>query len=234
MKLESFLENQLKPFLGQSAKFTLKLVKYCITGIVALIIMFVFAVGAVDLLTDDPDDHTNCEVCRTHELKLQGLKYELVEAVDNYIQYVGPGSCLNGLVLVEACELYGVDLKFALAQGHIESHFGTKGIAAKTNSVFNVGSWDGVSADKINRDGRGYSHPDRSVEPYLEKLKTSYLVGKTEMDMFKKFTNTKGQRYASNPNYEHQLKRIYDNIDSVCNISKTYNEYKQYKEFLHK
>ena len=82
-----------------------------------------------ELLTPD-DDHTDCVVCRTHELKLQGLKYDLVEAVDNYIQYVGPGSCLNGLVLVEAYELYNVDLKFALAQGHIESHFGTKGIAA--------------------------------------------------------------------------------------------------------
>lgn len=233
MKLETFLENQLKPFLGHSAKFALKLVKYSITGVIALIILFVFAIGAVELLGPD-DDHTNCEVCRTHELKLQGLKYELVETVDNYIQYVAPGSLLNGIVLVEACELYDVDLKFALAQGHIESHFGTKGVASKTNSVFNVGSWDGVSAESINRAGNGYSHPDRSVAPYLEKLKTSYLIGKTEKDMFKNFVNKKGQRYASNPNYEHQLKRIYDNIDTVCNVGDIYNEYKQYKEFLYK
>lgn len=233
MNLESFLTKQLKPFLGHSAKFVLKFTKYGIIGIITLIFMFVFAIGAAQIFSPEPD-HPNCEVCKTYELKLQGLKYELVKTVDNYIQYVGPGSCLNGLVLVEACELYDVDLKFALAQGHIESHFGTKGVAAKTNSVFNVGSWDGVGADRINREGRGYSHPDRSVVPYLEKLKSSYLVGKTEKDMFKKFTNTKGQRYASNPNYEHQLKRIYDNIDTVCDVSKAYNDYKQYKEFLHK
>ena len=233
MKLETFLENQLKPFLGHSAKFTLKLVKYGITGMITLIIMFVFAIGAAEILGPD-DDHTDCSVCKTQQLRLQNLKYDLVEAVDNYIQYVGPGSCLNGLVLVEACELYDVDLKFVLAQGHIESHFGTKGIAAKTNSVFNVGSWDGVSAEHINMSGKGYIHPDRSVEPYLEKLKTTYLVGKSEKDMFKNFVNRKGQRYASNPNYEHQLKRVYDNIDTVCNISDIYNEYKLYKSFLNK
>lgn len=235
MKYITLLLDYLARFLKSSSKFTLSCIKYGGIGVGIAIISFVFITGILTIFNSlNSQPHTDCVVCKTHELKLQNLKYELVEKVDNYIQYIAPGSYLNGLVLVEACESYNFDLKFALAQGHIESHFGTKGIAAKTNSVFNIGSWDGVSADQINKSGKGYSHPDKSVIPYLEKLRTSYLVGKTEKDLFKKFINNKGQRYASNPNYEHQLKRIYDNIDSICDVGNAYNEYKQYKMFLNK
>lgn len=168
------------------------------------------------------------------ELHYQGLKDQLVEVTDFYIQYIGPGSCLNGITLVEACEKYNIDLKFALAQGHIESHFGTKGIAAKTNSVFNVMSFDGLSAEQIIKKGRGYSHPDHSVEPYIKLLTNKYLVDKTEEDMFVEFVNIYGERYASNKNYEKQLLNIYNNIDSIVKISDIYNEYKRYKIILNR
>ena len=43
---------------------------------------------------------------------------------------------------VEECERYNIDIIFTLVQGEIESHFGTKGLGAKINNVFNVGVFD--------------------------------------------------------------------------------------------
>ena len=152
--------------------------------------LFVFVIGMLTFLAiveaignwSISSDY-NGEVMRSrNELHYYGLKDQLVDAADTYIQKVGKGSCLNAITLIEACEEYNVDLKFALAQGHIESHFGTKGIAAKTNSIFNVMSFDGLSAEQIIRSGKGYSHPDHSVVPYMKLLNEKYLVDKTEED----------------------------------------------------
>ena len=41
-------------------------------------------------------------------------------------------------ILIDVCQKYGLSIKFVLAQGQLESHFGTKGLARKTNSIFNV------------------------------------------------------------------------------------------------
>lgn len=164
------------------------------------------------------------------ELAYQGAKDVLVQEVDKYIQTVAPGSCLNGITLVDACLEYDVDIKFALVQGHCESHFGTKGIASKTNSVFNVCAFDGLSASQIMKNGHGYSHPDHSVVPYLKLLTTKYLVdGKTEQDMFDKFVDVGGHRYASNKNYEAHLLSTYEKVDSIANITAAYKEYRRLK-----
>lgn len=205
--------------------------KYFVMGIFIGISIVSIYMGMNAMLNEERD--YNGQIIRSrNELHYQGLKDQLVEAADTYIQLVGPGSCLNGIVLVEACEKYNIDLKFALAQGHIESHFGTKGIASKTNSVFNVMSFDGVSAEHIISSGKGYSHPDHSVDPYMKLLTEKYLVGKTEEDMFIKFENVQGQRYASNKNYEKQLLNTYEKIDSIVPITYIYNEYKKYKIIL--
>lgn len=164
------------------------------------------------------------------KLAYQGAKDVLVQEVDKYIQTVAPGSCLNGIALVDACLEYDVDIKFALVQGHCESHFGTKGIASKTNSVFNVCAFDGLSAYQIMKNGHGYSHPDHSVVPYLKLLTTKYLVdGKTEQDMFDKFVDAGGHRYASNKNYEMQLLSTYEKVDSIADITSAYKEYRRLK-----
>ena len=178
----------------------------------------------------------NCKDYPTHihkdriDLAYQGAKDALVVEVDKYIQTIAPGSCLNGIVLVEQCLKYDVDIRLALVQGHCESHFGTKGLAAKTNSVFNVGAYDGLSAKQIMKNGHCYTHPDHSVEPYLKLLTTKYLVdGKTEMDLLDKFVDAGGHRYASNKNYEAHLLEKFSQIDSVANISQAMLEYKRYK-----
>lgn len=198
-------------------------------GIVILSIILISCGYAYYKMLNRQYDY-NGEIVRSrNELHFQGLKDQLVTAVDQYIQTIGPGSCVNALVLVDMCDKYNLDLKFVLSQGHIESHFGTKGIAAKTNSVFNVMSFDGLSAKDILSSGKGYSHPDHSIEPYMKLLTTKYLVDKTEMDLFVEFVNMHGERYASNKNYETQMLGIYEKIDSIVPITPIIKEYNKYK-----
>src|SRR5574344_1136907 len=66
-------------------------------------------------------------------LHMEQAKCDLIDEVDKYIHYIAPSSCLNGLTIVEACDEYDIDVIFVLAQGQIESHYGTRGIASKTN-----------------------------------------------------------------------------------------------------
>lgn len=167
---------------------------------------------------------------RENVLHLQSVKFDLVTETENYIKKIAPGSCLNALTLVESCDEYDIDLIFVLAQGQIESHYGTRGIAAKTNSVFNVHSFDGVSADQILKSGKGYKHPDYSVRPYLELLQNNYLVnGKTERDLFKNFVDLNGHRYASAETYEDQLMNTYLKIQTETSLDSLLTEYRKYK-----
>ena len=74
---------------------------------------------------------------------------------------------------------YNIDIKFVLAQGEVESHFGTKGMASKTNSVWNVGAFDGYDLKHIRTK---YNNPNQSIEPYLILLNKKYLINKIELD----------------------------------------------------
>lgn len=202
-----------------------------VASIVLVIALGVGAwIGIYKWLT--PDKDYNYEIYRARtELHYEGLKDSLVTQVDLYIQTTSSGSSVDGLVLVEMCDKYNINLKFALAQGHLESHFGTKGIASKTNSVFNVFSFDGLSADQIIKKGRGYKHPNFSIEPYCRLLTERYLVDKTEEDLFIKFEDINGNRYASDKKYEERLLNIYKSIDSVANLG-VYKDYIKYKIIL--
>ena len=149
---------------------------------------------------------------------------ELIIAVSDYITMYNNDSQLNVKLLITLSDLYNINLNFILAQAHLESHFGTQGLAKYTNSIFNVGSYD---------DGQirhRYNHPDESIEPYLQLLQKNYLVNKTEEDLLKQFTDYNGNRYASNDKYEKDLSRIIKNIerktpiDSLNIIRKTINK----------
>ena len=140
------------------------------------------------------------------ELAMDGVRDDIVTEIDNYIDSVANDSGLNGIRLFELCDKYGVDVRFAMAQAEAESHFGTKGVAAKTNMVWNVKAYDNRTADDMIKKGDAKKHPDMSIEPYLILLTNEYLVnGKTEYDMFDKFVDSNGKRYASNPNYETRI-----------------------------
>jgi flagellum-specific peptidoglycan hydrolase FlgJ len=156
-----------------------------------------------------------------------------VTEIDNYIDSIAPDSGLNGIRLFELCEKYGVDVRFAMAQAEVESHFGTKGMAAKTNIVWNVKTYDGRKLEDIRNKKDDYRHPDESIEPYLLLLVNSYFVdGKTEEDMFLNFVNYNGDRYASNPNYEEKMLSIYNRINQETKLKSLLKEYRRYRMIL--
>lgn len=167
------------------------------------------------------------------ELAMEGVKDNIVTEIDNYIDSVAADSGLNGIRLFELCDKYGVDVRFAMAQAEAESHFGTKGVAAKTNMVWNVKAYDNRTADDMIKKGDAKTHPDMSIEPYLILLTNEYLVnGKTEHDMFDKFVDSNGKRYASNPNYETMVLNIYNRINESTKLKDLLKEYRRYKMIL--
>ena len=153
---------------------------------------------------------------REYELKYCETKSQLVDEVQNYINTVAPTSDLRACVLIDACEKYNIEVKFVLAQGEIESHFGTKGLASKTNSVWNVGAYDGHTFSKIMN--YKYSHPNESIEPYLKLLYNKYLTYETEVGLLKKFVDHDGNRFASDKNYEERLSYKYKYIGNNTRI----------------
>ncbi len=209
---------------------TTKYLIVAITGVVFVVLVMGSSIyfALEHSISSIPYDYTILR--RTNELKQEIIKGKIVEEIDNYIHKIAPSSCLNALPLFEACEESNIDIIFVLAQGQIESHFGTRGIAAKTNSVFNVYSYDGLSAEEVIKQGKRYKHPDNSIMPYLILLNNKYLINnKTEKDMFIDFVDENGRRYASAEDYEEKLLNIYIKIDSLTNISSLYKEYKKYK-----
>lgn len=141
------------------------------------------------------------------------IRNELVQATNDYITQKFPKSKLTGEALVTACEKHDFDICFALAQAEIESGFGTAGKAKRTNSPWNVGAWSGRSAQTMNKMGYGYAHPDQSIEPYIELIKSKYLgTRRTIHDLMNNYVALSGHRYASDPNYERILKSTYRRI----------------------
>lgn len=139
------------------------------------------------------------------ELKYHEIKSLLCDEVQKYINSVAPTSNLRGYAIVEECEKYNVDIKFVLAQGEIESHFATKGLGGKLNSVFNVGIFDEYTEKDIYSNYK-YDHPNQSIRPYLELLITRYLCNKLEEDLMYNYVDVNGNRYASDVNYESKLR----------------------------
>ena len=163
------------------------------------------------------------------ELMYDGARADLVACIDSTMRTVAPTTCMNGLELLRQCENYDIDLFFVLAQGHKESHFGTRGMAAKTNSVFNVYAYDGKSYGDINPKGK-YSHPDLSIKPFLSLIRSKYLVGgKTEMDLLHEYVDKNGKRYASAEDYESDLIGLYQVYTSNKKLMNSFKQYKKYQ-----
>ena len=216
----------------QFSKMTLKEIGKTLLGWfgVATIIAVVACSSLYGILAITQENYTYTIFKSKAELNYYSSKNSLVRAIDNYIDSIATNSAINGIALLEKCDQYNVDVRFAMAQAQVEGHFATQGIAGKTHSAFNVMAYDGKPADEIIADGHGYNHPDESIEPYLKVLTKDYLVGeKTEMDLLDKFVNKDGQRYASSDDYEQQLRSAYQMIVTKTNISVLYAEYQKYK-----
>lgn len=116
-----------------------------------------------------------------------------------------------------------MDVRLFLSQGLIESHYGTKGLARRTNSVCNVGAWDDGTIT------HRYDHPNESLEPYYKLIAKNYLVDKVELDLLINFIDKNGNRYASYPYYEVELKNIWEEINKTTKLDSLIGVYQYYK-----
>ena len=183
------------------------------------IVLGIIVICNVVLFVRNKTVHHDFEIdqLKEYELKYWETKAQLVDEVQNYINTVAPTSNLRACILVDACEKYNIEVKFALAQGEIESHFGTKGLASKTNSVWNVGAYDDHFYSKIMGTYK-YSHPNESIEPYLKLLYEKYLTNEVEEGLLRNFVDHNGNRFASDKNYEERLKYKYKYIGNNTQI----------------
>lgn len=152
------------------------------------------------------------------ELNYWSAKTSLVKEVQNYIDLIAPNSNLRGYAIVEECEKYRIDPIFVLAQGEIESHFGTKGLGSKFNNVFNVDVHDKVKGKADMNKKYIFDYPNQSIEPYLQLLTNNYLPGKLEVDLMQNYVDINGSRYASDPDYEIKLQSKYKFIEENTKI----------------
>ena len=169
---------------------------------------------------------TAIEYMKELHVKYQGVKSDLVDSVQNYIDSIAPNSNLRALILVEKCEEYKIPITFVLAQGELESKFGTTGLAYRTNSIWNVGAYDNYDIKNIKIK---YENPNDSVEPYLNLLNSNYLNGKTIEDLLDSFTDINGNRYATDKYYESKLKIIHNYILTNHNIDSLQARLNYYK-----
>lgn len=194
--------------------------------IVAVIVCIALIYAVPHKQTEQTGYDTATEYIRELHVQYQGVKANLVDITQHYIDSVAPNSGLRALVLVENCEKYGIPITFTLAQGEIESHFGTTGLAYRTNSVWNVGAFDGYNYDNIQHK---FNNPNDSVTPYLELLLSNYLSNKTVEDLLENFVDINGNRYASDPHYETKLKSKISYIKEHYSIDELQSRLNYYK-----
>lgn len=197
---------------------------------ICLLLVAIFAILAFTWSIPKQEKQTGydtaTEYIRELQTSYQGVKSDLVDLTQHYIDSVAPNSGLRALILVENCEKYGIPITFTLAQGEIESHFGTTGLAYRTNSVWNVGAFDDYTLSDIQHK---FNNPNDSVNPYLDLLVNNYLPSKTIEDLLENFVDINGNRYASDTYYETKLKSKIDYIKEHYRIDELQERLNYYK-----
>lgn len=146
------------------------------------------------------------------EIALNNCKVILTEEVEKYIESKTKKFDRDiSKHLVEECLNNDIDICFALAQAQIETNFGTAGIGKSRKSMYGV--------------YKTYKSRKHSTSAYIELLKTKYLGSKkTIHHLMKNFVTLGGSRYSSNPKYESELKKAYQEIKKITKISKLQDE----------
>ena len=200
---------------------------YKVSKFLSILLLIISLVSLLNWVISREEKYdTATEYMKELHVKYQGVKSDLVDAAQNYIDSIAPNSNLRALILVEKCEEYKIPITFVLAQGELESKFGTTGLAYRTNSIWNVGAYDNYDIKDIKIK---YENPNDSVEPYLNLLNSSYLNGKTIEDLFDSFTDINGNRYATDKYYESKLKTIHNYILTNHNIDSLQARLNYYK-----
>lgn len=169
--------------------------------------------GSYDKLLKTAD---TTEVLTTDTIdSVQVIKDSLVGEVHSYIKNVAPRSRMTAENIIEHCLEYDFDITLLLSQGHLETHFGTTG-----RNVFGIY-------------GKRYSHPDKAVPDYLELMTQRFIINRTTEDLLNSgFTweNNRRAKYASNPNYCAEIKRIRREIINNTNIMQLYETLRSMSE----
>lgn len=129
---------------------------------------------------------------------------------DKFLKAKAPHTDITGSMLAAGAQIalqkYGklVPVELALAQLQLEGYLAKGGIKnrpQRTKNPFNVGNTD-------NGSNVSYSDPQRGINRYYELIASSYLKSRDPQALLQNFVNSKGSRYATDPNYESKLKGI--------------------------
>jgi flagellum-specific peptidoglycan hydrolase FlgJ len=196
------------------------LIKKLIRGLLALAFLAIVSLFTTALLeipskAMNTNSNNNLSIENSNSVYISKVRNyseeKLITEVDTYMKSVVPEEKLNAKLLVQLCGKYKIDLSLVIAQGILESHLGTRGLAVQTNSVWNVGSFDN---GKIHY---SYSNPNEAIEPYLKLIRERYLIRITSAgDTLQKevrsliadrgYVNCEGHRYATSLSYENTLR----------------------------
>jgi hypothetical protein len=130
------------------------------------------------------------------------LENDISEHLLNY-----PETKMSSYEIARVCIEYNIEPLFLLAQAHLESHYGTRGIARKNNSPFGI--------------NKTYDNIDASIEDYAILIRNNYLIDeKTIYHLLDSncFVSESGHRYAKDTIYEHKIKYMMNYIKENSNI----------------
>ena len=155
--------------------------------------------------------------------------------IQSYIEKYSDGnSPVTAQDVIDVSAKYGVPVEFILAQGRLESNFGTKGRAARTNNIYNVGNY--TSGDTMRKDSAEQKEVSREMsdwveglEVYARELQKNYMPkdGNWNKLLDDEFVNKDGKRYAADSNYEKTLKSLVSGIYKL-NTEKSVSSQEQF------
>lgn len=112
---------------------------------------------------------------------------------------------ISAEAIASAAIKYDIPFEFILAVGQLESRFLTDPKArrgSQTKSLFSVGLYDD------GRNIRTYDNVNSSVDDFAKLIRNNYLGDNKNIDdLLDDFVNLEGNRYASNINYENQIRK---------------------------
>ena len=176
------------------------------------------------------DDNIKAEMCINNDTVINydsislcqlispkdSIKNELIDELEAYIfcNFPKTHKAIPASIVENGLE-HEIDILFMMAQTQLETQFGTLGAGRESSrrSLFGVAV-------------RRYSDYDSAIEDYIAILKKSYLTkGRTEQHLMRNYTTTRGGRYASNPTYETELRRTYNDIARKTKIKILQDKY---------
>ena len=184
--------------------------------LICLSALFSFCYYSSACYSKNTNNETIIDSINRKEILKENLKNDLTNEVSTYI--LNNSRHTDTLFVTEISEHIvnraldnHIDICFILAQGHLETGFGSYGIGKSKKSIFGV-----------------YKHHNNYIECidyYICLLRSNYLVNKTEKQLMNNYVNKHGYRYAEDKKYEHWLKNYYSKVNKSTSISELQSKY---------